>query len=281
MQHPFSQLEQEYNDLWHSMQIVRQADIDAAARRLLGFKSRYSAVSGKTGVPIVVMATIHNRESDANFKTNLGQGDPLTGPSTHVPKGRPPLLPGMTFPVTWEYAAEDALHIDRLDAVTNWSTARALYEQELYNGFGPRNRGIYTGYLWAGTNHYTKGKFVADGKFDPNAVDKQLGTAPIMKRMIELDASLALPGTSPAGSPAASNGPAATPVGVGGGALDTASLQEALNKCGADPQLLVDGNFGRATRAAVSAFQESAGLEVDGIAGPQTIAALEKKPATR
>lgn len=112
MGHPFEELEQEYNRLRQTMQIVRTGPVDSAARRLLGFKARYSAVSAKSGVPIVVLATIHNRESDADFITNLGQGDPLSAPSIHVPKGRPPLgaPPNDRFPVSWEYAAEDALH---------------------------------------------------------------------------------------------------------------------------------------------------------------------------
>lgn len=49
-------------------------------------------------------------------------------------------------------------------------------------------------------------------------------------------------------------------------------LQELLNKSGA--QLDVDGIFGRATLAAVMAFQGSKGLTVDGVVGKLTFAAL-------
>jgi len=50
-------------------------------------------------------------------------------------------------------------------------------------------------------------------------------------------------------------------------------LQVALKKAGFDPGL-VDGDFGVGTEAAVMAFQASAGLLVDGIAGPRTQHAL-------
>ncbi|HEY9723037.1 MAG TPA: peptidoglycan DD-metalloendopeptidase family protein [Oscillatoriaceae cyanobacterium] len=50
-------------------------------------------------------------------------------------------------------------------------------------------------------------------------------------------------------------------------------LQQALQNAGFDPQG-VDGIFGPLTQAAVVAFQQAKGLEVDGIVGPQTAGAL-------
>jgi putative chitinase len=55
---------------------------------------------------------------------------------------------------------------------------------------------------------------------------------------------------------------------------DVTNLQQKLKDLGFDPNG-VDGNFGPGTRNAVIAFQQSKGLQADGIAGPATLAALD------
>lgn len=55
---------------------------------------------------------------------------------------------------------------------------------------------------------------------------------------------------------------------------DVTALQQKLKDLGFDPNG-VDGNFGPGTRNAVIAFQQSKGLQADGIAGPATLAALQ------
>lgn len=52
-------------------------------------------------------------------------------------------------------------------------------------------------------------------------------------------------------------------------------VQHALNQLGATPPLEVDGVAGPKTIAAVKSFQKQAGITVDGIVGPETDAALE------
>src|SRR5216684_5550404 len=54
---------------------------------------------------------------------------------------------------------------------------------------------------------------------------------------------------------------------------DVTNLQQKLKDLGFDPNA-VDGDFGPGTRDAVIAFQQSNGLQADGIAGPATLAAL-------
>jgi peptidoglycan L-alanyl-D-glutamate endopeptidase CwlK len=54
------------------------------------------------------------------------------------------------------------------------------------------------------------------------------------------------------------------------------ALQKKLLKRGFNPGAL-DGEFGLGTEAALLAFQNSEGLVADGVAGPRTLAALEKR----
>jgi uncharacterized protein (TIGR02594 family) len=62
-------------------------------------------------------------------------------------------------------------------------------------------------------------------------------------------------------------------LGSKGSAVRT--LQTALNHLGAKPALVVDGDFGKATKAAVLAFQKSRQLAPDAIVGPRTWTALD------
>jgi putative chitinase len=59
---------------------------------------------------------------------------------------------------------------------------------------------------------------------------------------------------------------------------DVQDLQQKLKDRGFDPNG-VDGNFGAGTKAAVVAFQQSKGLQADGIAGPATLGALQANTA--
>lgn len=142
-------------------------------------KERYEAVAEKTGVPAELIAAIHWREGSGNFDTYLHNGDPLGSPTTHVPAG--------IYFDNWEEAAIDAISSHRGDSTLTADSTDldAMAEfAERYNGLGYRNRGVPSAYVWAGTDQYTSGKFVADGQYDPNAVDQQLGVMLMLKHIM-------------------------------------------------------------------------------------------------
>ncbi len=275
MQHPFEILRPEYDALLARMVITRNGEVESVANKLLRFvdAGRYAEVSAETGVPQVWMATSFEREASSNFADSPAQGDPWNRRSVHVPAGRGPFS-------SWAEAAKDAYHIDGLDGVgaANWIWSRACYEGEVFNGMGYRAHGIHSPYLWAGTNNYSSGKYVADGVWSASAVDQQLGIVPVMVRMVALRPSLALPDSLPPAGPAVPvPPPLPAPQGVGQhGTHDTVWLQHALNILKIDgTPLLEDDNYGKSTRRAVVAFQSAHGLDPDGLAGPLTTAAIE------
>lgn len=175
---------------WKNAKITRGPEFAKVAPRLVAAKARYQAVEAKTGVPWFVIAVIHQRESSQNWSMSLAQGDPWSSISTHVPKGRGP------FP-SWEAAADDALRVCHPYAARwkDWSVGGTLCLLEQYNGVGYAAKGIPSPYIWSGTDQYTKGKYVADGEFDANVVDKQLGCAGLILSMQQLDPSIAFGGT--------------------------------------------------------------------------------------
>ena len=270
MKHPFSVLRPEYVTLLATMTITRPKEELAAAEQLLLADniSRYRAVGDKLGIPPALIAALDMRESSANPRSALGQGDPWNKVSTHEPKGFGP------FP-SWEAAAEFYLKREDFDQTSAaWDMPYCCWKGEAWNGFGPRDHGIHTGYLWAGTNHYIRGKYIADGKWNPQTVDIQLGIIPLMLTMGSLDPSLMIKGMPV--KVADTFAPVVVkpvPEGLAGAEW----IQWALNKLGQQPALMVDGSYGRKTRAAVRAFQISNGLTADGLAGEkETLPALRR-----
>jgi len=176
------------NSRWKSMRVNASKIniIDSVARRLLATKERVMDVALQTGVPWPVILVIKERESgaDPKFLRNIAQGDPWTMVSRHVPSGRGPFN-------SWDEAAVDALVncAPRAARWKDWSPGGTMCILEQYNGLGYYRRGIPSPYIWSFTDQYRKGKYVADGKFDPNAVDQQIGCAALLARMIALDPS--------------------------------------------------------------------------------------------
>lgn len=205
----FDELKDGYTDLWRacSLRASRKASAEAMAAKVLRGRAHYEKVEGATGVPWWWIGIAHARESACSFATHLHNGDSLKARTWRVPKGRPAKGSG---PFTWDESALDALQIKGLHKIKDWSIERACFEWERYNGFGYRKPGRSNSpYLWAGTNAYSTGKYVADHKYDPRHEDKQSGCLAILKCMLVKEPGMLTP--APLSTDAVQSPPALEP----------------------------------------------------------------------
>lgn len=232
-------------------------------------RARYDHVAGVTGVPAILIAAIHYRESSMDFDTYLHQGDPLGRPAVRHPADIPLFH-------EWEEAAIHALNMKRslqtalgIEEDTRDATAIATYA-EAYNGLGYHFRDRPSPYVYAGTDHYQGGLFVRDGVYDPDREDQRLGVVAIGMEVGELDE---IPPAHAIVSPewqSVRDGETTLQQGSrGDGVRD---LQVRLNEHGHD--LVADGDFGPATRAALEDFQRRQGLRVDGVVTSEVVEAF-------
>jgi uncharacterized protein (TIGR02594 family) len=171
-------------------ELYRTAHIDASRRSALATtvnaivrkREVYEQISAKAAVPWWLVAALHKKESNLDFTCHLHNGDPLTARTVRVPAGR---IPAADPPYTFAQSAIDALSMKRRSFPAAWNTKGVLSFAEGYNGLGYRAKGIYSPYVWCGTQHYTRGKYVADHRFDAAAVALNLGVAPLLMMMEE------------------------------------------------------------------------------------------------
>ncbi|MFG1359251.1 peptidoglycan-binding protein [Xanthobacter pseudotagetidis] len=156
-------------------------------------------------------------------------------------------------------------------------------------------------YLWGFSNAYSRGKFITDGVFSPDAVSQQCGGMTLLSALMEDEPEVAarlgfVPPEEPddvarptphvPGDGSAADFPADPPRFPGKyllpGSRDKASVrkvQERLAQMGASPGA-PSGAFDTPTHFAIQLFQsrsadlEGVPLEIDGIVGPKTWGAL-------
>ena len=191
----FEDYKDQYKHLWANLTIrsAREHEVKMAANKLLEGKRIYQEIEKKTDVPWWFVGLCHYRESNFNFNTYLGNGQPLSKRTTIVPKDRGPF----TGPNAFVEGAVDALILEHFAGESDWSIERTLYRLEGFNGYGYHNEHVNSPYLYGGSTAYgppeaTGGKFVRDHVFDATAVDTQLGTAVIFKALVKLDPSINL-----------------------------------------------------------------------------------------
>lgn len=183
-------LAREYATLWDTMEITRDQSVMAkTVDRIIAFRAAYEEVEKATGVPWYVVGIMDMREGGGGACRHLHNGDSLKRPTVQVPAHRPP----GQGPFTFFQSACDALKIKNLDKITEWNVERMAYEFERYNGFGYRQyRKIVSPYLWGGTNHQQRGKYVADGKYSTAVMDPQHGCMPLLY-LIAKECSILIP----------------------------------------------------------------------------------------
>lgn len=139
-------------------------------------EQRYKDIAATLGYPWQLIASIHGLEAGFDFDRCFNNGEKIIGTgqkTTLVPKDRGPFN-------TWEESVIDSLGKSE---TTNWDIPTMLRYAESYNGHGYIRKGVMSPYLWACTNLYSKGKYVADGVYDSEAISKQVGVVAILKSL--------------------------------------------------------------------------------------------------
>lgn len=157
------------------------AEVNKLVDQIFKNRVRYQAISSYFPNPIrwYHVGIIHYLECDLDFSKYLGNGQPLNKKTTIVPVGRGPFE-------TFEEGAVDAIRVDKLDQVTDWSIGNTLYILEGFNGYGySKFHDCNSPYLYSGSNQYTAGKYVKDGLYNKNTVSAQIGAALLLKEILK------------------------------------------------------------------------------------------------
>lgn len=170
-----------YAHLWDTCELrtdnLNISRNEYAVNKLNKNSARYKELGLRIKIPWWVIGCVHMMEAGGNFQGCFHNGEAIIGTgrkTTLVPKGRGPFA-------TWEESVVDALQL--VEVPKTWTIESALMFFEKYNGTGylKYHPEVLSPYLWSGTMHYEKGKYVSDGKFDKYAVSKHSGCAAMIK----------------------------------------------------------------------------------------------------
>ena len=184
----FASVKSSYEKLWNELVPTQShvPELTKICNGLLAHKSTYQSVAQTvwgTSDYWYVVALIDQMEGGGGARTYLGNGQSLSHVTTEVPAGRGPFA-------NFHDGAVDALHIDGLQKVTDWSPPSLGYHLELFNGPGYFSKPIADPYLASWSNKYTKGKYIADHVYDANAVSQQPGALTILKVLMTIDPTI-------------------------------------------------------------------------------------------
>jgi len=162
-----------YTHLRETMEVHWTEQLDNALEKINGVWNQYTDPDFAP-VPPAWLAAIHMMEGNNNMGKQILNGQRWDEKTTIHPVGLGPFK-------NWKESTMLAIELHKLRQDPDWTIDEALLRLEQWNGWGYAKRGKHSPYLWSGTNHGVgTGKFVADGKYDPNAMSKQLGAAPVL-----------------------------------------------------------------------------------------------------
>lgn len=189
-----SSLKAIYRELYQVMEVDygKTNQLGHICDRIKKNKILYDEIEEITNVPWWFVGAIHYMECGLRCDRHFYNGNALTSRTTDEPKDRPAFEPADGKCYTFVESAVSALEEKGFDDVKDESLEAWLWRAHLYNGFGAvpylgrdgKKSYLYTPYLWAGTSVYKQGKFVSDGKYDPEAISQQLGAAPIIRELV-------------------------------------------------------------------------------------------------
>lgn len=168
---------QDFGVNWKSDEWRSKAD--AMAQKCLQHLPTVAPVAQKHGIPALLILAKHAREASCDFSRNALNGQPLNQRTTIVPANYGPFN-------NWAESFDAAVGRGYYKQA-DWSKASEwMRVAEEFNGLGYRNMGKVSPYVWSGDRRYTIGKYVADGQYDPDTVDQQVGVIPLVVAMMEL-----------------------------------------------------------------------------------------------
>lgn len=134
-------------------------------------KEKYQDIANQTNLPVMLIAAIHHREYGGDLNYSMTDGSEI-GKSNFVADAVKTIKSGQ-----WR---------DFQNAIGMGKGTRNLLAMlqfaELWNGKGYANAGRVSAYLYAGTNIYTKGKYLNSG-WSPNFEDSQAGVLCLLSQV--------------------------------------------------------------------------------------------------
>ena len=131
----------------------------------------YNEIAEDVGLPPAVIAVIHYRENSINFFAEEFNIDITNGSNLEESISQDNFLDRTRNVIQTQQEKISGLNL----TVETTDIISMLCFTEMYNGWGYYDNHLISPYSYSGTNIYESGKFISDGTYDPNVIDKQIG----------------------------------------------------------------------------------------------------------